>query len=210
MKSADKPAFAKLMAGLGVLYGKSITQELVEIYWRALKHLDIQEVEKVITLHIDDADEGKWWPQPGHLKRYLTGGGASQALQAWSKAVRAINRPGPYATVVFDDPIIHAVIYDMGGWIKYCQLVDKDHPFKSLEFEKRYRGYLVQSAFLHYPKQLPGIEAKANQTYDKPIVPTLIGDPIKAKQVFDGGNDPKAIHHTETLVLEISDDTSSL
>jgi hypothetical protein len=33
---------------------------------------------------------------------------------------------GAYQSVVFDDPLIHLVLEDLGGWIKICSTLIKD------------------------------------------------------------------------------------
>ncbi len=106
----------------------------------------------------------------------LQGDCTGQALRAWSKVMETIRRVGVYRTVVFDDSLIHAVIWDMGGWQNLCAMLIKDESFKAREFEKRYTSYLSRPPRA-YPRQLVGITDSVNVPQGYPASsPTLIGN----------------------------------
>lgn len=94
-----------------------------------------------------------------------------------------------YASVVFDDPIIHVVIEEMGGWIRLCHTLLKDLPFRAHEFKKHYVGY-VNHLPSCYPKQLIGLEAHQNKVSGYVAqLPLLIGDQKRALTVWKNGSE---------------------
>lgn len=64
---------------------------------------------------------------------------------ARNKIKKAINSVGTYTTVIFDDPIIHLVIRDFGGWIKFGMTSMEE--FENLlkwDFPKLYKAYATR------------------------------------------------------------------
>ena len=93
--------------------------------------------------------------------------------------------------MIFDDPLIHAVIADLGGWIRLCHSTERELNFQRREFERLYACYL-QRPLRKYPRQLTGITDTANAAagYDWPQNPVLLGDPTQAALVYkNGGKD---------------------
>lgn len=95
---------------------------------------------------------------------------------AWVKVLKAMRQAGVYKTIVFDDAIIHAVIADLGGWVKLCGLSERELNFQQREFERLY-AYYLQHPIKAYPRQLSGIISTANAAsgYQFQSEPVLIG-----------------------------------
>jgi hypothetical protein len=187
MEQRDIPKFSALMVGIGELYGKTISSQLTDIYWLAMKKYDLQDVQKAFNRHVNNPDGGQFFPKPADIVRLLEGSGETKALQAWAKVERAIIQVGRYQSVVFDDPLIHAVIEDMGGWIKLCTIKNEDLPFRANEFQKRYMGFVLKNPN-RYPKYLCGISEQENAKNGfECAAPVLIGDADKAVEVIKSG-----------------------
>lgn len=73
MKRTDTIKFSMLMALMGELYHKTITEELTEIYWNTLQKFDINEIQRAIKQHIGDPDMGKFMPKPADLIQWMEG-----------------------------------------------------------------------------------------------------------------------------------------
>jgi hypothetical protein len=186
MEKNDLSVFAKLMASLGELYGKSMSESLVELYWAALKRFELSAIQQAIKIHINHPERGQYMLKPNDVVRYLEGSTACQALQAWSKVIQAIKTVGQYDSVVFDDSLIHAVIQDMGGWIRLCKLQENELNFRAREFERRYEIYLLNKPDT-YPKKLIGLLDIQNMAKGfKPSKPLLIGNEKQALAVYQG------------------------
>lgn len=201
MQANDMPDFLNLMTGLGALYGKPMNEPLIEIYWRALSRFDFAAVKEALQAHIDNPDAGQYMPKPADVVRYLEGSSQTQALQSWSRVVKAIGQIGCYRSLIFDDPVIHAVIEDMGGWVNLCKVTEDELPFRAQEFAKRYAGFVLHPPAT-YPKQLAGIFEQQNSMQGHKVEPpVLIGDQQKALLVYQGGSDAALQYHTPSLPI---------
>jgi hypothetical protein len=177
----------KIMAVISELHGKSISGALTEIYWQTLKEFEWQDVERAFQSHIHNPDCGQYFPKPADIVRFIEGNGETKALQAWAKVEHAIHQVGRYESLSFDDPLIHAVLEDMGGWIKLCSVTLDELPFRANEFQKRYMGFVIKKPNRH-PRYLCGIAEGENAKNGYAVKPPLlIGDPKKAEQVMISG-----------------------
>lgn len=180
----DLLEFTATLVGIGVVYDKETSEQLIDIYWQALQRFELHEVKKAVEQHINNPDSGQYFPKPADLIKLIIGSSKQQALQAWSKVYKAILAIGAYQSVVFDDYLIHAIVSDMGGWVNLCLTSLKDLSFKAQEFQKRYM-MLLNKAPISYPKYCCGINVQADHVN---IEPLLIGDLVKAKEVMQKGS----------------------
>ncbi len=201
MKKDDMPQFALSLAELGEIYAKNISEFLTDIYWKALEGFELQDVKKALRAHIYNPDCGQYFPKPADIIRFIEGSGETKALKAWAVVEKAIHCVGSYQSIAFDDPLIHAVLEDMGGWVKLCSVKLDEFPFRANEFQKRYMGFLIKKPERH-PKYLAGITEIDNVKNGFEVTaPVLVGDPKKAEQVMlTGGGRPLAIQtFTESI-----------
>lgn len=203
MKSPDYANFATLLIELGVIYEKPMNQTLIEVYWCNLKQFDFIAVKKALQAHVVNPDpSGRYMPKPSDIVRYLKGSSHTQALQAWSRVIKAISDIGCYSSVIFDDALVHAVISDMGGWVQLCKVKENELPFRANEFEKRYTGYVLHPPTT-YPKKLTGIiEQQNHETSYNIASPILIGDRQKALLVYKGGEVASLLYYQPNVPLE--------
>jgi hypothetical protein len=196
MQGSDISKFIAMMAGIAELYGKCISAQLTDIYWRALKHYELQDVQRALEAHVNNPDCGQFFPKPADVVRFIDGSGETKALLAWTKVEQAIVGVGKYESVAFDDPLIHAVLEDMGGWINLCSKTNDEMPFSANEFRKRYMGFVNKKPERH-PRYLPGISEIENGKSGYAVSPpALVGDAKRAEQVIvTGGGTPLLIHH---------------
>ncbi len=185
MLPLEREAFGKMLMTIGQLYNKQINAALVQLYWKALECFTWNEVRNAFELHIIDADTGQFMPKPADIIRALDGNIETKRLQAWTKVEQAIRLIGPYRSVVFDDPIIHAVLGEMGGWIKICKTSLKELPFVAKEFQTRFGAYRYKAPS-SYPRSLIGLAEHHNQqTGIKAEEPILLGDKTRAQNVLN-------------------------
>ncbi|EBO0868530.1 phosphohydrolase [Salmonella enterica] len=187
MNESERPKFAQSMAAIGEIYGKDISEVMIGIYWNALKPYPVEDVMRSFQGHTRDTDNGQFFPKPADLLRHIEGNKDGKALLAWSKAYKAICSYGRRNSVVFDDPTIHAVIADMGGWIEFAGMSEEELPFKSREFEKRYRSYLI-TGVSKCESVMIGMDDAQNMRagFQREPMPFLIGEKDKAKLIRSG------------------------
>lgn len=190
MIDTDKTDFFRLIAGVHSFYRQEISDFANGVWWAAMKPFDLAAIKDALNRHCVNPDNGQFMPKPADVVKLLQGSSQDGALVAWAKVDRAVRQVGAYSTVVFDDPIIHRVVQDMGGWVALGDKQEKEWPFVAKEFENRYRGYRTQGGVGEYPRALVGIaEAQNGQNGFKSQPPVLIGNASKAKQVLANGAD---------------------
>jgi hypothetical protein len=203
MDAHDLPPFAKIMTGLGELYGKAVSELLIEIYWSALKRFDLNAIREALNAHVNNADTGKFMPKPSDVIWYIEGDTTAKAAKAWSKVIGAVEKIGQYDSVIFDDALIHAVIADMGGWVAICCTKEKDIAWVMRDFEKRYEQYLVHKP-IKYPRKLTGLLEVANREIGrKKSFPLLIGKEYDAIQVYLNGENYQHLRSRPLPIEEI-------
>lgn len=179
------------MAGVHEFYGKECSSFAIGVWWRALRAYDLAAIRDALGRHCVNPDTGQFMPRPADVVRMLSGSTLDAALVAWTKVQDAIARVGVYSTVCFDDPLIHRVIEDMGGWISLGMVSEREVPFRQREFLDRYRAFASRSDTPPYPSALVGIIDRENWAHGYPQSERvlLVGNQERALAVFRGGGD---------------------
>lgn len=162
MTQAERADAMRIVAACYSLYGRETSPDMLAMFVAALDHYPAADIRRALNEHVRNPDTGMFPPKPADVVRALQGSTETQAMQAWSEVERAIRHLGPYRSITFADPVAMRVIADMGGWIKLCEVTDKDLPFRAKEFETRYRGYAARGEAPESPALLPGIAARDN------------------------------------------------
>jgi hypothetical protein len=182
----EKRRFAGLITALADYYEKTLSKGVLALYWEGLRQYDYESIEKAAWAHTQLPDEaGRWIPKVSDLNKMLIGRTSDQGQIAWSKVDRAVRTVGPYADVAFDDPIIHRVIQEMGGWVHLNSKEDKEWPFVAKEFVTRYQSYKMTGETPEHAPYLIGVAASQNQHtgHAQPLEVRLLGNVNKAKQI---------------------------
>lgn len=189
MKQTDFQKFKEGIEGVHSFYNKELSGFALDVWWNALKAYDLSAVIDSFNRHLMNPDSGQWLPKPADIVKMFGGRTQDRAMQAWSKVDRSIRCVGTWESVAFDDPLIHRVIHEMGGWIGLGQKSEDEWPFVAKEFETRYRGYAMRSETPDYPPILIGIsEAHNSEKGLKTDLPRLIGNPSVAESVISNGS----------------------
>lgn len=198
----SKKRFAALFSGLADYYGAEISKASLGLYWQGLRQYDYNAIEKACWAHTQLPDEaGRWMPKVSDLNKMLAGRTSDQGQIAWSKVDRAVRVTGPHWDVAFDDPIIHRVIADMGGWIQINSHDDKNWPFVAKEFITRYQAFRMTGDIPPHERYLIGVGTAHNRllkTHEAKPQIMLQGNHDVAKQIASGktqlqlGNDGAA------------------
>lgn len=118
------------------------------------------------------------FPMPAEIRDYCLGTRKEELDLRVAKAIiqikKAVGIAGMYTTVAFDDPIIHLVIRDFGGWTKLCEKdLDEFENLLKWDLPKLYKAYACREN-TDIPIMLEGKGA------DKTI--RYIGDENKTKR----------------------------
>lgn len=189
MQPTESQAFKAVLHGVYDFYNKELSQFAIGVWWEAMRPFDFAAVKDALNRHCVNPDNGQWLPKPADVVRLIGGGTQDAALIAWAKVEAACRSVGQYQSVVFDDPLIHCVIRDMGDWVKLCNTDVDELPFRAKEFEQRYRGYKLRGSVGEFPRTLIGIAEGSNKAQGLPAdLPVLIGEQQKCLQVYKGGS----------------------
>lgn len=193
MQESDKPKFSTLVTEVLAFYRQDASRFAMSVWWEACKAFDFEQVSKAFNAHAMDPERGQFPPKPADVVRALQGTKTDRSRMAWGKAFDAMQRIGAYRSVVFDDPVIHAAIEDLGGWTKLCRSDLNELSYLEHRFCETYRAYSGRPD-LAYPARLIGeFEAVNRHEGRKVAPPVLIGDPQKAADVLRlGGSGAKA------------------
>lgn len=190
MRAEQYPQFRETLTSALSFYRQDVTPFMLDVWWQACQGFDIEQVAKALTAHAMDPDHGHFAPKPADIVRQLGGTATDRALLAWGKVLDAIQSVGSYTDVVFDDPAIHAVIEDLGGWVKVCRGETKDLGYLQHRFTEAHRAYSGRK-FFDYPRALRGDrapdEAFARRGLPAPK-PAVVGNVERAREVYSLGS----------------------
>jgi hypothetical protein len=187
MQAADRADFKALLTDALAFYRQDVSKFSLTVWWAACAPFDFEQVAKAFTAHATDAERGRFPPMPADIVRQLQGTQTDRSLLAWGKVYEAMQRVGAYTSVVFDDPAIHAVIEDLGGWVALCRSEADALPHTQRRFCEAHRAY-ARRPDLPYPPVLLGAHEADNRLAGKASAkPMLIGDPEAARRVMSGG-----------------------
>jgi hypothetical protein len=188
---ADRPQFAELVTEVLAMFDKSITTFALSVWWEACKPFPMEDVRRALGRHVTNPERGQFAPKPADLVRELQGTASDRAARAWSMVLSACSRVGAYTDVVFDDPIVHAVIEDLGGWPSLCRTESKNLSYTQHRFATAYSGYVNRSDLGEYPRRLIGDRspdahyALCGLPAPRPV---LVGDQARAQMVLAKGS----------------------
>lgn len=181
MTPDDIQEFTRVLTHAFTLQNRKVAPADIADWYSALAGYDLSAISQALSDHIRDPDVGRYPVKPADVVRRIDGGGEMRALQAWSLVERAVRLIGPWQTVTFDDPAIHAVIGDLGGWVRLCETRTADLPTVRTEFVRRFVAHLAHPlAARDVPRALPGLGST-------PISPRLAGDPDRALALWREG-----------------------
>ncbi len=173
MTESDFEEFAKVMITLAEVYddGRPPSPLKTETYFQILKRYSIEQVKEAAMVTIQ-ARTFASFPKPAEIIQAITGAVEDRATVAWADVYRTLQRVGTWQSVRFSDPVIHAAIVAMGGWVKIGEMQDREAPFVRKEFESLYR--IMSTRGGTFPDHLPGICEIENRIAGYEVKPEII------------------------------------
>lgn len=177
-----------LDAATSIYNARPMTEEGKRIWIAILGKYQFDQIEYAFQKYMA---ESSFMPKPADIVKIIEGNPTDKATLAWNKVLCAIRDVGEYQSICFDDPIIHAVLQEMGGWGKMCRITDDKVPFVAQDFSKRYqsKSALGVERLEGVPRSLSGYFAVTNKSSgieaEENVV--LYGDEDMAELVFKMG-----------------------
>lgn len=190
MRDTELSQFRQLLTDVMAYYGKDCTKFMLTVWWQALQSFDLEQVSKALQKHATDPERGQFAPKVADIVRALQGTTTDRAAMAWGKVYEAMGSVGAYQDVVFDDPAIHAVLEDLGGWPKVCRTETAELSYLQHRFQEAHKAYTERGQF-DYQRRLAGDRSPDHDYTSRGIPlprPILIGDRERAIHVLKNGN----------------------
>lgn len=169
MTASDRVGFVELMLGLGETYGEPVSDARMEIYFKALSDMDLDDLRVSATMHVRGS---KFFPRPVELREALDGSQEDRAELAWMTVPGIVRRFGyyrePHAEDWYDAATRRAALELYGGWRALCSSLPAEGP-ELLGYRKAfiaaYRAYdnraQVDALPEHEDRELSREEASA-------------------------------------------------
>lgn len=181
MNEQDRETFYRTWSAAWEQCGKAMTPLALKMAYECLRDFSIDEIQRAVLKHAKDVDSGQYPPKPADIIRQIQGRPEDRALIAWAHVYRGIcGEYGNYREVVFDDPIVHQVVHDMGGFSRLGYGSVKETPFVQKDFVERYLAY-SRLGCGDYPASL-----STGSTGIAGCSPLLIGDKAKCQAILEG------------------------
>ena len=148
--------FAKFFESILYAYYNNPQLEKTIIYYHVLKDYDLDVVK---TAFMKIIKRSKYFPTVSEVvkeiekKRDIR----DMALIAYLKVINAMNRIGPYKSIIFDDPVIHLVVDALGGWAEISKIpISQVERFKA-EFINLYTIFSEKADLIEANKVVKGL-----------------------------------------------------
>lgn len=190
MQPSDRAPFAQLITDVLAYYRQDASRFVLDLWWNACQAFDLEQIRAAIQKHCTDAERGQFAPKVADLARILQGTSTDRAALAWGKVHEAMGSVGAYTDVVFDDPAIHAVVEDLGGWPKVCRTALDELGYLQHRFCEAHRAYTGRGEF-DYPRRLMGARSPDSEYLKSGLPlpkPALVGNAERAHQVYLQGS----------------------
>ena len=178
--STERRRFYELMVLLAENYNREYSQALQKAWAQKLSQYPFEEVEKAIYEYMATqkfpprlADIVEIVEKPCALNKETA---EALAEQAWAEVLSYMSTVGAYESVKFRDPIINAVIKQLGGWVALCQKTYSELETNTKwDFKKLYIAYAISGSCPDV-SYLPGINELANEQagFHEAIKPPLL------------------------------------
>lgn len=164
MNPSNKRKFAEAMGIMGEAFQKRPSDTLTDVYWRVLQDMPIETFERACLTLINTRTITGTFPMVAEIREAANGKEdiEGRITTAWDKLMFAVERHGPYETIIFDDAVIHQILKSWGGWIKWASEITNDQlKWARKDFAALYKSYATMP--LPAPEPMEGITENDNR-----------------------------------------------
>lgn len=175
MTDQDRDRFEEMLTILAEIHDKELSEYKLEVYFDTLSDIPIDDLINAGSIL---ARTTKFFPKPSEFRDNIVANTDDMAAIAYAKFFKACAYT-PDRTLIFEDPIIHAVIDSLGGWND--ELYDKWANIKDeVWLQKRFEGLYQTFAKCGVPENTSGkligkLERYNEGRWDINNRPVLIG-----------------------------------
>lgn len=215
MSPSEKSEVAGIISDVLKYYRQPVSEFILGVWMQACEPFEVDQISRALTEHIQDPEHGTFAPKVSDLTRVLQGTSTDRAALAWGKTLEAMSAVGAYTDVVFDDPAIHAVVEDLGGWPKLCRSTYEELSYIQHRFCVSHKAYIGRGTF-EYPRMLTGDRAPLEMYERKGLPvprPAMVGNLAQCQRVLQQGGaagKTQITFNTPTVAQAIAAATKSL
>lgn len=188
----------KILEPVSELFSRPMTPEILNLWFGLLGPYSPEEIRSAFSRFIQTESR---MPLPADILKIIRGSEEDRALEALMKVEKAMDEHGAYATVVFDDPAIHATIQSLGGWVKACRQTEYEFTWWKKDFRERYQMIEQRGLPPDVPLKLFGIFDQTNLPMGRPPqTPQMIGDPGKIRAWIARVEEPRSLEERAALL----------
>jgi len=161
MTPDDRDRISEVLTILADHYQRPMTPAALAFYVDCVDALPYEAVERALRAL---GQSEQFWPMPARVHEFVNGTATERALLAWMRVETAMTVAGPYASVDFEDPVLHVTIQQLGGWPLMCEALRLDpheYGFRRREFTQTYE-LLARRGHSQAPSRLPGLHELTN------------------------------------------------
>lgn len=169
----DLDRFADLIHGTAEMFGKTLPQRAIGIWWQAMQRYEFSTVEAAIGAHLVDPERGRWMPTPADVVAQVdkhNPDGRPDANEAW-------------AMLSFDESQSFAWTTEMQSAFGLALSVMPDRTAARMAFREAYEREVVQARAKGDPVQWQvslgtdkaGREAAVEQAVAKGLLQAPVG-----------------------------------
>lgn len=156
--------FARCMAVLEASYPRTakLSQQQLVVWFDNLSDLTGNQLRHAVATAVREGDD---WPTISKLRRYADSTGINskdRPLAAWQAVRASISKVGGYESPHFDDPVVNAVIRELGGWPAVCETPSSEMHWLEKRFCATYAALFNAKLPDDQRKRLPGITEISN------------------------------------------------
>ena len=176
-----KKEFASSLASMAEMYNRHLSKTSILLYYEALKQYEYKDVNKALNILVR---ESSFMPVVADIVKIIENRQSPDILaeQAYDKLIRAKREIGAYTSIIFDDPIIHRIVEQHGGWPAVCAMSKEEEQFTAFKknFIQEYKAFMQDKNY-SFPLKLAGIHEINNSAmaFDSYIPKAVLFGDIK-------------------------------
>ncbi len=145
MTEQDRGSFAELILAIGETYGEPVSDARLEIFFRALSDLSLENIRAAANIHIRTS---KFFPRPSEIREGIEGNLDDRAELAWAHVLREVRRVGYNGSPSWPDAATKRAAMELyGGWIRLCSNLPAYGPELlgyAKQFKATFKSYAAQ------------------------------------------------------------------
>lgn len=149
MRDRDRAPFAELLVGVGETYCEPVSEARMEIYFRALADLELDEIRAAVNVHVRTQ---KFFPRPSEIREACDGSVDERAELAWVYVQNQVRRVGYTGKPTWpDEPTRRAAMELYGNWNALCSNLPAYGPEllgMAKQFKATFKSYAARDARL--------------------------------------------------------------